>query len=33
MNKATLRRLRQRYALTESQARLIWVLHYGVRDD
>jgi hypothetical protein len=33
MRTALLRRLRYRYALTETQARLVWVLHYGGRND
>jgi hypothetical protein len=33
MNAALLHRLRNRYALTETQALLIWVLHYGGSND
>lgn len=33
MTAARIRRLRRRYGLTETQARLIAVLHYGAADD
>lgn len=33
MNAASIRRLCRRYALTETQARLVWALHFGGKHD
>lgn len=33
MTAAHIRRLRRLYGLTETQARLVWALHYGGKHD